>query len=451
MQTSELQQLIEVIGDTLANLDVSISGSEVERLAITIHEAMTVQARSYHHLSHALSLLEEDNPIHNLVALYHDIVYYQVDMGFSPEIRSCITPYIVEIGNNIHVVASPPQDERHFSLVLEVFDLQPGDKLPPSNGLNEFLSALVLVRKLSGIVTDEDLLRVIVCIEASIPFRGHDARGKRYFDVLEERLQRISENEEYGLSGIDIEGTVRCALDFANKDVASFSEPDVGDFLDATWKLLPELNETLRMHEIYSIRSYREALMKMVQFQNELDPEHIFHIYRDEPSEDHFRKLVETARHNIHDASEYICLKLLAVGILEALAEATGGDAPLALFMGDLAEKRETTQRLEDYLPPEQENPDIDRSSTVYQLLISGRTGGSNFDVLDSPLALFVYGSLSPKQIETSIGQAIEYFDGCSTAREFLSKIEPQLLSAIASACAKMVPTRRVKLLEFTQ
>lgn len=451
MQRSDLQKIIDVIGNSLSSLGATISGSEIEQLAITIHEAMTVQARSYHHLDHALSLLDEKNPVHNLVALYHDIVYYQVDMGFSPEIRALVTPFIEVIGDDIHIVATPPEDERHFFLVLDVFDMKPGEKLQPSCGQNEFLSALVVVRKLSGKLNDEDLLRMLVCIEASIPFRGHDERGKRYFDVLEERLQGIALSEEYGLSNIDIEDIVHCALDFANKDVASFSEPDVGDFLNVTWKLLPELNETLRMHEIYSIRSYREALLKMALFQNDLDPDHIFHIYRDVPPKDHFQKLVETARQNIHEATDYICVKLLAVAILEALADATGGDAPLALFMGDLAEKGETMQRLEDYLPPEPDNPDVDRSSTVFQLLLSGLTSGSNFDVLDSPLALFVYGSLSPQQIKLYISQALEYFECRKTAREFLSQIDPQLLSAIAGACARMVPTRREKLLEFTR
>ncbi len=74
-------------------LQLTVEGKKLEEMAVLIHRAMTVQARHYHNLEHVFGFVDPDNPIQTLAGLYHDIVYYQVDQGFLPEILEIISPY----------------------------------------------------------------------------------------------------------------------------------------------------------------------------------------------------------------------------------------------------------------------------------------------------------------------------------------------------------------------
>ena len=62
-------------------------------------------------------------------------------------------------------------------------------------------------------------------------------------------------------------------------------------------------------------------------------PATIFHRYRGVPSDDDYRNMLHAATHNVHIARQYLGVKLLTIGFMEALAEATGGDAPVSLFI----------------------------------------------------------------------------------------------------------------------
>ncbi len=86
-----LQRLINVFRESFDRLGVSVGLDVLEDQAVLIHKAMTVQTRNYHNLEHVFDLIEADNPIQTLAALYHDIVYYQVDLGFLPQIHLLIS------------------------------------------------------------------------------------------------------------------------------------------------------------------------------------------------------------------------------------------------------------------------------------------------------------------------------------------------------------------------
>ena len=83
--------------------------------------------------------------------------------------------------------------------------------------------------------------------------------------------------------------------------------------------------------------------------------------------------MVRLAHQNIEIARTYLTMKLLSMVILEALAEVSGGDAPLALFMGDVRQADEESTRLEDYLLGVEINEAQDQASTVFRLLNDGR------------------------------------------------------------------------------
>lgn len=450
MRRGIIHRLIDTLREAFGQLGLSVSPRTVESLAVAIHKVMTVQARYYHNMEHVFGLVDPANPIQAVAALFHDIIYYQVDLGLAPEFYPAISPYIRQAEGEIRLTEQLPPHDRLFAMTLQVFGFEPGQKLSPFAGLNEFLSALAMNNTLRGIVPERDLLKMTVCVEATIPFRGLNERGENHFDVLAARLDHV--NTAYGLamSAADIEQAVEWAVTFANRDVAGFAYPDPAMYLDETWKLLPETNIALRSAQIYSICDLRRALQKTEAFLGSLDPNLVFHRYKDTPPAQEFERLVAAAHRNIGTGREYLGVKLLAIAILEALAVATGGDAPLSLFMGDLQkEGRERPQRLEDFLPViEVLDPRI-RSAAVLKVLDQGRAGESDFDLKDSPLSSFIYKDLGPERAWRLLADAKDMFSGKLSALEFLERVDRPVISAIARASATMVSTRREALLQF--
>ena len=52
------------------------------------------------------------DPICTLAAMYHDVVYYQVDQGFTPEITAIIIPNIYELEGEFYISKNIPVDDR---------------------------------------------------------------------------------------------------------------------------------------------------------------------------------------------------------------------------------------------------------------------------------------------------------------------------------------------------
>lgn len=448
MKNSVLQKLIGIMEKALTELGAVMAPDTLEALAVTIHKSMTYHSRRFHNLDHVLAFYDPTNPIQSLAALYHDIVYYQVDRGIHPDIHRVLAPYIQEQDGEIHLTSHAPLSDRLFYLVLEIFDCQPGQRCTQAEGLNELLSALFMVKTLQGIVPETPLLKMVVCIEATIPFRSANAEGKSHFEQMEERLGDINRRYRLGWQSAEIINTIHLAVAFANQDVANFAARDVEEFLQNTWKLLPETNFPLRSREIYTIREYRQALQKMEAFMGALKPENVFHQYRGVPSRQKFARLVQRTGNNLATARAYLQIKLLTIGILEALAEVTGGDAPLSLFMGDvtLGESR----RLEDYLPGEVLPDYADHSSALYRLLDSRGDEAFDFDTARSPLALYLYRSVPTERFDQYWNAAQAMFCGKLPAEAFLQQLDPHILSVIACAAAEMVSTRRKQLLRYT-
>ena len=134
--TGTLQTLIDILLQVFAQLRVTLSPDELEELAVTIHRAMTGKSRLYHSLEHALGFWDPENPIQTLAGLYHDIVYYHVDMGYAPEIAATISPYLIAEGEQTALTTLALPEDRKYHLVLAAFGFQPGQIIPPERGLN---------------------------------------------------------------------------------------------------------------------------------------------------------------------------------------------------------------------------------------------------------------------------------------------------------------------------
>lgn len=449
MLTGSIQRVIATFQNAFEALGARPPAEKIEALAILVYQAMTDEVRSYHRLEHVFDLLESGQPIRNLAALFHDLVYFQVDRGFSPTIAELLSPFLVPQEDGFLLAPAEAWQERPLRLLLRVFGRASGESLQISSGLNEFLSALVMVRQLQPVLGEADWVRIAACIEATIPFRGQDATGKGPFERLEERLLQLADEEGLALTPAQVVEAVQSAVIFANLDVSSFAHSDVTDFLSGTWKLLLEANQVLRARWAYTIRSYRQAIQSSEAFLSRLSPQVIFHRYRGVPSPEDLSVWEGRARQNLAIAVQYLRLKLVTIAILEALAEATGGDAPISLFMGDLPQPEEPASRLEHFLPPQERPPWVDATTPIFRLLETGRGERADFDLQSSPLTLYLYQSLSPAEFADHLALARRFFAGELTPDSFLGAVKRSLLADIARAAAEMVPTRRNRLLIY--
>jgi hypothetical protein len=263
---------------------------------------------------------------------------------------------------------------------------------------------------------------------------------------------RINRQNDLGMHADEIQSAIKNAVSFSNKDVISFSESDTGRFLDNTWKLLPELNPSLRLEGIYTIRSYREGLEKMEAFLLQLNPDTIFNRYAGVPSAGDYERMLALAYRNVATARQYLGIKLLAATILEALADITGGDVPVALFIGGIeGELREGQRHWEDYLPDIPTPPVISESSTLFGLLAFGRASSSSFDLQHSPLSLFLFKSLGWDKVHILLELARKFYIGRVDSHTFLDAVPAGVMHSIVSACAEMAITRQTELRQYAR
>jgi hypothetical protein len=420
-----------------------IDPAEIERLAIMVHRVMSYQSRQFHTLEHVFGFLEGSDAEIALAAVFHDLIYFQVDEGLPSGVAELVLPYLVLEEDSVLLRNDIPETDTCFHSLRTLFGFKPGQRLLPFTGLNEFLSALVMQKSLGGYLPPLQCLAIAVCIEASRPFRGANAAGLELGDALEASIRALVDAGYVQVDEQQARALVGRAIAFANRDVQDFALPDAGQFLSNTWKLLPESNAPLRRKGAFSIREYRGALEKMLGFFRMLVPKNVFHSFRGTPDADAMALMEAGARRNLQYAQVYLQAKLLAVGVLEAIAEISGGDAPMALFMGDVPNEGDEMETLETYLPNTPTPPWIDSTNAVFRLLKDGRLDESTFDLKNSPLALYFYRRLKPGEWAERSASAEDFFGGKLGAAEYLEGFEPSVRRELVEACISMAPTRR--------
>jgi hypothetical protein len=193
---------------------------------------------------------------------------------------------------------------------------------------------------------------------------------------------------------------------------------------------------------VYTVRSYRVALMKMEGFLRTLDPGTIFARHAGVPSEAEYRLKLRRAERNVTTAREYLGIKLLTAAILEALADISGGDAPMSLFMGDIGAKARGS-KLEDWLPAARPAEGLRVDLTLHDLLAHGRASASSFDLQNSPLSLFIYLHLGADGFRDFLTATRGLFEGTLAPRVFLDTLPRDLVVPIAQGCGRMAFTRK--------
>jgi len=434
------------------NLQGNVKYPPLEEITDLIMQTMTGPWRFFHTPEHIFEVGGDTDPIEVLAALFHDLVYVQVDRGMNINICRYLAPYICERQGQLWLAET--QTDQILELAIAIFGFEKHQPLLPLHGQNEFLSALVCLLSLRDMLSLSQLAELCACIEATIPFRGKIAAGdatgyiieQTTSDLLELRLVGVNCQFAFGWHRQKIREVVQRAVRVANRDVGNFASPSSAHFLDNTWNLLPETNHDLTQINSYTVKDYRGSLQKMEGFMNFLSPELVFRQYAEEPPTPTYKQMLKATEHNLQVARLYLGAKLVAIAIVEALSQRIGKEVPLSTMMGELPQDdyNQKPLALEQFLPV-LTAPTCDGliEQEVLELLEKGRTAHSRYDVKHSPVATFLVKSLGFAQLRLLIPLSKQLFHGEITSEEFLRAIEPAVVNQIISATLQLFDQRR--------
>lgn len=508
-----ITQLILEMENSLVALEAKdLAIPKLEKMAVFIYESMCISARNYHSVQHVFDIIAHDrrlgdNPIAVLAACFHDCIYYHVDGGLTSvqakllkgsykveglnlEVQDNLSDYITK--HSIYKFFASEERSANtenrvllLNMVESIFGYIPGQNISITNdGLNEFLSALVAVRMLSDHLPLEILAQIACCIESTIPFRKIDEKtGKTHMQRLYDNMKETRDFFNLKLSDEDLVVSVQRSCLLSNSDVGNFSTTDRHWFLDNTWSLLPETNESLRNEYVYSVEHFHTALYKMYKFFGFLQPEVVFHEFQGVPDLPEMACMTQECSNNLEFGRTYVGAKLVAVSLLSAVAVLTDGDAPISLFTGDLrAAKRRgsglvtkdpsmmqraqmmqrqtsglpfSKVRVSDFLrqplhccedPPEESLKQC--NEMVFQILAEGRRSESSFDTKRSPWAAMLYGYMGDEGLNQILTEHTLYPMTQEHAWNLLRALPPIPVHSIVGIICSHALSRQDKILD---
>jgi len=427
---------------------------ELEKCSFLIYESMEASSRTFHNFEHIMDLSKGADPIQIAAIAFHDVIYYHIDGGLSNRQREYLHDVIVEKDGIVSITKE--KLETSVEMVMDIFGYKYGQVLDPYKGMNEFLSACLGCRIYSLLDRNrcEQTLSLSVnakcaaCIEATIPFRGPDDKGRSPPEALFDRLGCVNEKYDFGWEEAKIVGAVQRAADLGNRDLENFSWTDRAAFLSNTWKLLPESNVALRNHSVY-LSELALAMKKMAGFFEFLNPETIYFSFRDPKAEAIVTEKTAEAKRNIDTAFVYMRCKYLALSFLSAVAELSGGDAPISFFTGDLQNTHTPMSiTLENFLGKCEPAKGLEYNEDVWKILHEGRKLETDFDTKHSPLGAFLYAHIGDVGMKESIKYAVHPMDE-ENALLLLQSIPAKPRLEILSACSEVALTRRAEIVRI--
>ncbi len=442
---TDKQKCLDCLTKAIADLHGQVDIPQLTKISNLIIQTMTGPWRSFHTPNHIFEVGEGGDAIEVIAALFHDLVYVQVDQGVSVNISRYISPYIKQDREQLVILEIPElQEDTIFKMVTMLFGFQDGQPLLPMSGQNEFLSALIASKALENMLPLSNLTEIAACIEATIPFRPKLESGLTCSDLLFGRLVEANEAFNLGWDDLQIGEVVKRAVRLSNRDVQNFASPNSSRVLNNTWNLIPETNHDLRNVNSYSVHGYRVSMQKMEGFMNFLSPEIVFRRYRDEPDEKTYYKLLAQTNQNLEVSRLYLGTKLTSIAILEALSFRIGRDISLSTMMGELPIEDKPVVGLEQFLteietPYSPSNP---IEAEVLELLDKGRTLDSSYDVKNSPVATFMVKSLGFEEMQRMLMLSKEFFKGNLTSEELIASCDLNVMSMLKSAVLKLFDSR---------
>ena len=384
----EQKRCLDCLVSSIEQLGGRVDLPKLEQIAELIIQTMRGPWRYFHTSEHIFEVGGSVDPIEVLAALFHDLVYVQVDQGVSFNISSALSPFVKEVRSQLAIRDETERpDDPMYQLVASVFGFIPGKALSPFAGQNEFLSGVIAAKCLEPFLLPSTIAEIVACIEATIPFRPVSPRGLSAIELLHQRLVTANRDFNLGWSDAQTIEIVKRAVRLANRDVENFASPNSSNFLDNTWNLMPETNHELTNVNSYTVAGYRRSLQKMEGFLNFLKPELVFQQFMQEPDDEAYANLIARTRKNIAVAKLYLGVKLITIALLEALSYRLGRDIPLSTMMGELRAPGFQTSVLEDYLPNRQIAYALENQlqREVLNLLAVGRNQESPYDIKTLP------------------------------------------------------------------
>jgi hypothetical protein len=455
-----ISRLIVTIRECLRELGVDLDADDslnrnIESMSILIHESMSISSRNFHSVQHVFDISRNlTDPVAVLAALFHDCIYYHVDGGLTERQRNKLEGSIVTTQGPCAKSSAPPGKSPPFYIshcsgqpliymVENIFGYTKGQMVTNMDGLNEYLSAVIAVRELEPFLSMSVLAEIAACIECTIPFRAPNKEtGESAADKLYKNLSLVNESENLGMTDEQVVTAIQRAVILANEDVENFGTPDREWFLDNTWSLLSETNEALRGQYLYSVIEFQFAIFKMNGFFNFLKPTVVFNQFRGVPDNEELENKISEARRNLEIGRKYVGAKLLSSSTLAAFAVLTGGDVPISLFMGDLPSRHRVSVQLEDTLPVPSDEELAKCDMDVYNLLSQGRRSEAVFDIKQSPMAAYLYGSLGDDGLLDLLGKIKVYPMCADAAKQLLSQLPRLAVQKIGSQMAMVAISR---------
>lgn len=442
----DYERCFDELNRAISQLGGKADPAQLSTTAELIIETMSGPWRYFHTPEHIFEVGGSGDAVEVLSALFHDLVYVQVDQGVSVNISRHIAPFVKEIGGQLVILErwQLPNDPI-FEMITRVFGFSAGQTLLPLAGQNEFLSAVIAGKCLEHALPLPKLAQIAACIEATIPFRPPTETGQTVGDRLYERLTIVNQEFDMGWGQAEIQAIVKRAIRLANRDIENFAYESSAEFLDNTWNLMPETNHDLTSANAYTVSGYRVSLQKMEGFMNFLKPELVFQRYLNEPDAEVYAVVIHRTQKNLEVARLYLGSKLLSIAVIEALSQRIGQDIPLATMMGELPGRGLSIAQLENFLPniPISIPPANPIEQEVLELLEKGRSRSSSYDVKNSPVATFIIKSIGFPSARLLLLQAKEFFKQNLTGEEFLAGCHSDVVETIVRAVLQVFESRK--------
>jgi hypothetical protein len=423
----------------------TMSPTYCESLSAFLNKAYSTRNRAFHNISHAhdVAAVTSGSGTAQLAALFHDVVYFQIDWTNRKEITGLFAPFFVTRSHSLKItkIKNNPWAEA----LIQLFGFNDGDQIFPSSGLNEFLSAWIAIQKLQGKVSPLNLLKVSTCIQATIPlWAAVNARPMEVPFILKRNLERAIKTLKLRAPEGYVEEAIAEAVEMANLDVMSFAYLNPRNFLYNSWALVGESNPSLQ-GALFTVTQFKEAIAKMEGFFSILKPTSIFRQFNHEPTTHEMKQLQKSAEQNLKIGSLYILLRLVDTCMIESIALLTGGDAPLEMFIGPKASRREsdpaTISRFLNYKILR--NKGASKSSVVLDLLSTKSAFRSAFDSKGAPLAAYLYERMSQSDCEQAITAVRKYIANEISPSDYLTLLRSDLVLSVINAIAKIAFTRK--------
>lgn len=443
------RQCLEKIIWATDELNVEVPPPQLSKIAKIIVKTMTGPWRYFHSTEHIFAVGGSTDAMEVLSALFHDIVYVQIDGSVNFNLSYYLSPFIEEDRGQLFIRdQSELPDDLNFEIVSAMFDFVPGQVLYPLTGQNEFLSAVVAAKLLGSFLGPSLILQIAACIEATIPFRSTSESGLSPSELLYQRMKLTSMEFNLQLAEAEMMATVKRAVRVSNRDVHSFAHENSAVFLANTWSLLPETNHNLQKSGSYTVRDYRIAIQKMAGFMSFLKPELVFRQFQGEPDDETYQKMVNQASKNIEVARLYLDSKLVSNAIIESLSLRLGSDISLSIMMGELPDSGVSVGRMGDSFPcminPHQPTNYLEKE--VLTLLEVGRSNDISYDLKTSPLTAFIVNFLGFNEVKKIRERAQAFFQGAISSEEFLVICNSDLIRIIAHEVQKLLENRQAAL-----